>query len=200
MTMETVMRHVMVLAMLAVALPAQAAPKPKPQSMGRSGGAMPQIMTVTPLASADGVVLGSVRLLQEAEGTRVVASVKGLPPGDYAIHIHAVGKCEGPDFATAGGHFNPEHRAHGAMNPAGSHQGDLPNITVVAGANGGASEGGIDAVRVGLRLRDGEAPLFDADGAAVVVHAKPDDYKTDPAGNAGPRMLCGVVAPAQAVP
>lgn len=191
------MRRLLIVPMLALAVAAHAAPKAKAESLGRSGGAMPQTMTVTPLTSADGVVLGSVRLLQEADGTRVVAAVKGLPPGDYAIHIHAVGKCEAPDFASAGGHFNPEAHQHGMNNPAGSHQGDLPNITVTASASG-ASSGSIDAVRPGLRLRDGDAPLFDADGAAVIVHAKADDYKTDPSGNAGPRLLCGVVAPAQA--
>lgn len=166
---------------------------PQGESLGKAGGAMPQTMTVTPLLSADGTALGEVRLLQEASGTRVVARVKGLPAGDYAIHIHAVGSCVTPDFTSAGGHFNPEHKAHGAMNPAGSHAGDLPNITVAAGANG-MTEGNMDAVRDGLRLRDGASPLFDVDGAAVVVHAKADDYKTDPTGNAGARLLCGVVA------
>jgi superoxide dismutase, Cu-Zn family len=186
------MRKFVIVPMLALA--ACSTPQPKAESLGRSGGAMPAAMTVTPLASADGVVLGSVRLLQEADGTRVVATVKGLPVGDYAIHIHAVGSCVGPDFASAGGHFNPQARQHGMNNPAGSHDGDLPNISVVAVGN--MTEGSIDAVRAGLRLREGAAPLFDADGAAVVVHAKPDDYKTDPSGNAGPRLLCGVVAPA----
>ena len=192
------MRALSILPLLAIAVAAQAAPQPKPQSLGKMGGTMPSTMTVTPLASADGTVLGSVRLLQEADGTRVVATVRGLPPGDYAIHIHAVGSCIAPDFASAGGHFNPEHKMHGMNNPAGSHQGDLPNITVVAASTpGGTSEGSIDAVRKGLRLRDGDAPLFDADGAAVVIHAKADDYVTDPTGNAGPRLLCGVVAPPQ---
>ena len=177
-----------------LALAGGCATRPEEQSLGKTGGAMPQAMSVTPLASADGTVLGSVRLLQEATGTRVVATINGLPAGEYAIHIHAVGLCVGPDFTSAGGHFNPGMRVHGTLNPAGSHAGDLPNI-VVAGRAGGFTDGSIDAVRDGLRLRDGASPLFDADGAAVVVHAKPDDYRTDPAGNAGARMLCGVIAP-----
>lgn len=189
------MRAALIVPML-LAVSACATSGMKPESMGKTGGAMPQTMTVTPLLSASGDTLGEVRLLQEAGGTRLVASVKGLPVGVYAIHIHAVGSCVGPDFASAGGHFNPENKQHGAMNPAGSHAGDLPNISVVAGANG-VTTGSIDAVRAGLRLRDGNTPLFDADGAAVVVHAKADDYKTDPTGNAGSRLLCGVVAPAK---
>ena len=187
------MRIVFLLPLL-VAIATGVAAKPKPQSLGKTGGTMPRSMTLTPLASADGSILGTVRLLQEAGGTRVVATIKGLPAGEYAIHVHAVGACTGPDFASAGGHFNPAMHQHGAMNPAGSHMGDLPNI-VVAARGDGFTDGGIDAVRPDLRLRDGTMPLFDADGAAVVVHAKADDYRTDPTGNAGARLLCGVVAP-----
>jgi Cu-Zn family superoxide dismutase len=193
---EFQMRIVLIAPMLLLAMAASAAPKVKAESLGKSGGAMPQTMTVTPLRSADGTELVEVRLLQEAGGTRVVASIKGLPVGDYAIHIHAVGSCVGPDFASAGGHFNPGLKQHGEMNPAGPHAGDLPNIVVAAGPRG-VTEGSIDAERPGLRLRDGDAPLFDADGAAVIVHAKADDYRTDPSGNAGARLLCGVVSPPQ---
>lgn len=162
---------------------------PKAESMGQTRDAPPALMLTTQLLGPAGEVLGSATLSQEPTGTRVAASVTGLPPGVYAIHLHAVGKCEAPTFMTAGGHFNPGMKQHGNLNPAGEHAGDLPNITV-----GDDRRGRIDAMRDGLRLVDGDAPLVDADGGAVLVHASPDDYRTDPAGNAGARIACGVVS------
>ena len=111
-----------------------------------------------------------------------------MAPGTYAIHLHAVGKCEGPKFTTAGPHFNPAMKMHGRDNPMGPHLGDLPNIVVGAGGSGS-----VDYEVAGLTLTGGAAPLLDADGAAVVVHAGPDDYKTDPSGNSGDRIACGLL-------
>ncbi len=158
-------------------------------SMGRIGAGPPAYILNADILAANGARLGSATLSQEAEGTRVEASISGLSAGEYAIHLHAIGICEGPAFASAGGHFNPAMKAHGSMNPAGEHQGDLPNIVV--GADG---RGSISAVRPGLKLVGGDAPLLDADNAAIVLHAAPDDYRTDPAGNAGARIGCGVLA------
>lgn len=158
-------------------------------SMGRVKDAPPSVAVTTDLANGSGEIMGSATLTQEPDGVRVNATILGLPAGSYAIHLHAVGKCEGPDFKTAGGHFNPMMKQHGSLNPAGEHAGDLPNLVV-----GADRRGALTALRPGLRLVDGPMPLIDADGAAVVVHAAPDDYKTDPAGNAGARIACGVLA------
>ncbi len=157
-------------------------------SMGRTRGTPPSLAITTDLRNAAGEALGRATVSQEAEGVKVVADVVGLPAGDYAIHLHAVGKCEGPAFTSAGPHFNPAMKQHGHLNPAGEHAGDLPNINV-----GADRKGRLDAVRPGLRLADGTTPLLDADGAAVVLHAAADDYRTDPAGNAGTRIACGVL-------
>ena len=159
------------------------------ESMGRIGGAAPKLLITTQLLGPGGEALGIATLAQENDGVQVTAALSGLPAGSYAMHLHAVGKCEGPVFTSAGGHFNPAMKQHGQLNPAGEHSGDLPNIVV-----GDDRKGSMTALRPGLRLVDGDAPLLDADGAAVVVHAQPDDYKTDPAGNAGARIACGVVA------
>lgn len=159
------------------------------ESLGQTRDAPPSLMLTTDLLGPAGENLGTATLSQQADGTRVSATVTGLPPGTYAIHLHTVGKCEAPGFTTAGGHFNPTQKQHGNLNPAGEHAGDLPNITV-----GDDRRGRLDAVRPGLRLVDGDTPLVDADGGAVLVHASPDDYRTDPSGNAGARIACGVVS------
>lgn len=152
----------------------------------------PRVTMTTQLLGANGELRGTASLAQTAQGTRVTAQVSGLAPGIYAIHLHAVGQCTPPDFKTAGGHFNPSAHQHGSLNPAGPHMGDLPNIDVGPDGNGK-----LDATIAGLMIKGGTAPLLDADGAAVVLHAGPDDYKTDPSGNSGARIACGTLAPAQ---
>lgn len=173
---------------LLLLLPILAGCASKGESMGKTGGAAPKLIVTTQLLSPGGEPLGTATLAQEGDGVHVAATLSGLPAGTYAIHLHSVGKCEGPDFKSAGGHFNPGMKQHGHLNPAGEHSGDLDNINVGSDRKGSLSES-----RPGLRLVDGDAPLIDADGASVVVHAQPDDYKTDPSGNSGNRIACGVL-------
>lgn len=141
------------------------------------------------LADTNGREVATAKLSTLARGVQVRIAATGLPQGIYAAHIHLVGRCDAPDFATAGGHWNPTGRQHGRDNPAGAHLGDLPNLTV--GANGR----GAMAFRVAnARLVGGAAPILDADGAALMIHAKADDYRTDPSGASGARIACGVIA------
>jgi Cu-Zn family superoxide dismutase len=146
-----------------------------------------------PLRNAEGQVLGMAIFTQEAQGVRISVTVKGLSPGEHGIHIHSVGKCEPPDFLSAGPHFNPTNKKHGLHNPEGPHAGDLPNLVV--GEDGSAV---YEHITDRVTLTPGELSLFDEDGSSLVIHAGPDDQMTDPAGNSGARVLCGVITPMRA--
>jgi len=136
------------------------------------------------LVDKDGNVVGVAVITESPEvGVNITLNVRGLPPGPHGFHIHEAGKCEAPDFKSAGGHFNPYGRKHGLRNPEGGHGGDLVNLMV-------APDGTAAAVRTApLTL----ASLLGEKGTAVMIHAGPDDYMSDPAGNAGARIACGVI-------
>lgn len=139
------------------------------------------------LLDSSGGQLAVASAAQQNDGLRISVSASGLRPGSYGLHVHAVGRCDAPDFTSAGPHWNPTMRQHGSQNPQGTHRGDLPNLIV--GANG---QGEIAFTIPDARLSGGVGGMLDADGAAIVVHAGPDDYRTDPSGNSGARIGCGV--------
>jgi Cu-Zn family superoxide dismutase len=140
------------------------------------------------LQSADGKEAGSVTLTQTPSGVLLSLTVKGLPPGEHAFHVHAVGKCEAP-FTSAGGHFNPGNKKHGLLAAEGAHAGDMPNLHIPA-----SGDLTIEVHNPMITLEKGKPnSLFDADGSAVIIHAGKDDYKSDPTGEAGGRIACGVV-------
>jgi superoxide dismutase, Cu-Zn family len=141
------------------------------------------------LKDKDGKDVGAATLIQSSEGLRIVVTGYRLPPGTHGLHIHAVGECQPPDFTSAGAHFNPAGKQHGRLNPAGAHAGDLPNFVVAA-----SGEAGIDIVTTVATLEAGPNSLLGGKGTSIVVHAAPDDEKTDPTGNSGARIACGVIA------
>ena len=138
--------------------------------------------------SADGVTMAQATATQVGNDIRVRVEAMGMNPGTYGAHVHAVGSCTPPDFTSAGPHWNPTGRQHGKNNPQGMHHGDLPNLSV--GTDG---RGSFEVTISGARIGGGAARLLDADGAAVVIHAGADDYRTDPTGNSGGRIACGVL-------
>lgn len=145
------------------------------------------------LKDAKGATVGTAILVAERDGSvSIMLQVHDLPPGSHAFHVHAVGKCDPPDFQSAGPHFNPTGKKHGMKNPEGHHMGDLPNVVVSAAGKGEAR-----TVVKGASLAGGPSSLFGPQGTALVVHQNPDDEMTDPAGNAGPRIACGVVERSQ---
>jgi len=143
--------------------------------------------TKVDLKDAQGKDVGSVVIWDEGQGVALELQLHDLTPGEHAIHFHQVPKCEAPDFKSAGGHFNPESKKHGFDSPDGHHAGDIKNFTV--GADGKAK---IKLENADVTLKDGPHSLL-TNGAAIVVHAKGDDYKTDPSGNSGDRVACGVI-------
>lgn len=145
-------------------------------------------MAAADLSNNEGKTVGYATFVEGPDGVEIAVQVHNMPEGLHGFHIHAVGKCEAPDFKSAGGHFNPFERKHGLKNPEGAHVGDMPNLLV--GPGGTASE----VVVVPLvSLGPGKNSLFHPEGTALVIHAGRDDQMTDPAGDAGARIACGVI-------
>ena len=144
-----------------------------------AGGRMVQATLMT----GDGKTVGHATVREVKGGLRLTVEAAGLPEGQHGAHIHTIGICTAPDFASAGGHWNPTMHQHGSLNPQGPHQGDLPNLVV--GKNG---KGNLGINLPGATMNG----LLDADGSAIVIHAGVDDMKTDPSGNSGGRIACGV--------
>lgn len=140
----------------------------------------------TTLTFANGSPAGTARLMRDGGGVSIAVTVNGMTPGAHGYHMHTVGRCEAPKFESAGGHLNPDNRRHGTLAAGGAHLGDLPNLQVGSDGTGRSTEivAGGDAALVSI---------FDGDGTAVIVHAQPDDYRTDPSGNSGDRIACGVL-------
>lgn len=140
------------------------------------------------ILNAQGERIGTAKIQPSRDGVRITVEVSQLPAGTHGIHIHNVGKCQGPAFASAGPHLNPASKEHGKDNPKGPHAGDLLNLQVNADGTGSALLESTEAT-----LGEGPNSLFHEGGTSLVIHAAADDYKTDPAGNSGARIACGVI-------
>ncbi len=142
------------------------------------------------IINTQGERIGEARITESGEGVQIAIQVSNLPPGPKGFHIHQTGRCDPPSFESADGHFAPQGRQHGFEDPRGPHAGDLPNLTV-------QQDGRADTTVVAreVTLREGvENSLLKPDGTALVIHQNPDDYRTDPSGNSGPRIACGVIS------
>jgi superoxide dismutase, Cu-Zn family len=171
---------------------AEMTPLPPEPGVAPGAGGTPAPMGghVVELIDRQGQSAGGARLEQEGNGVRVSVRVSGLTPNqEHGLHFHETGRCDPPSFESAGGHFAPMGRQHGFENPQGPHAGDLPNLRANA-------EGVADTTFVVTTVsltQNVQNSLIDADGTALIVHARPDDYRTDPSGNSGDRIACGVV-------
>lgn len=140
------------------------------------------------LETSTGQPAGRATITSTGDGVFITAQLRNLPEGIHAIHLHSVGRCERPGFESAGEHINPDEKQHGFLEREGEHAGDLPNVTVRSDGTAAA-----DLFTTLVVLQGGDRALLDGDGSALVVHAGIDDYRTDPAGNSGPRIACGVI-------
>lgn len=149
-------------------------------------------IVMTEIRRADGSLAARAMVWPTQTGIEVRVQAAGLPAGHYGVHVHAVGRCDGPAFESAGPHWDPTARRHGKLNPDGHHLGDLDNLDV------DESGAGRLEFRIDRAVPSGAQGMFDADNAAIVIHAAADDYRTDPSGNSGARIACGALIPAPA--
>jgi len=153
------------------------------------GVVMAQMPLKVEMKNAKGESVGVATITEKkGAGVEIALDLKGLPAGEHALHFHMTPKCEGPEFASAGGHFNPAAKKHGMQNPEGPHAGDMSNFTVAAAGTAKAT-----VSNANVTLGAGPNSLFTNGGTALMVHAAPDDMKTDPTGGAGARIACGVI-------
>jgi Cu-Zn family superoxide dismutase len=178
------MKHILVAAASAVVCAAGVAAQ-APTAIGTTGA---PVTATAVLVDAQGRGVGEARLQQTPSGVLLRLDLKNATPGVHGLHIHEVGRCDGSSFESAGGHFSPDRRAHGFLNPRGPHAGDLPNIFVPV-----STELSVEYVLRDVTLDAGARSLLDANGSALVIHAGKDDYMSDPAGEAGDRLGCGPI-------
>ncbi|REE81244.1 Cu-Zn family superoxide dismutase [Paenibacillus taihuensis] len=173
------------LCVMLLSLSVGASAKTHPAAADHGGGETVNVKIV----NAQGTEIGTATLTQNHDAVRLHVEAKNLPPGMHGIHFHETGKCEGQKFESAGAHLNPNKKQHGFNNPQGFHVGDLPNIQVAAD---GTVKVDIETKIVTLEPNKPNS-LKKAGGSALVIHAQEDDYKTDPSGNSGDRIACGVI-------